>query len=357
VGAVKALIRLLLASFVALAAATAHAQRAFEPGELESLLAPIALYPDPLLSQILDASQYPQDVAAAAAWSRANPQLSGDAALATVQDTPWAPSVMALVAYPEVLQRMADSPQWLHDLGEAYATYGPNIMATVQELRARAQASGYLQSNDQQYVTQQGNEIAVAPAYPYVAYAPYYDPWIVYGGWWWTFRPVCFRPFVPHPVFVTRIVVAPTRIVFVSPAHVHRRFAPPVFAHERVAPPAMRAPRMVQGGPVVRPFRPVPESQRPPFVHSGGSAFIRSGGPAFIRSSGPAFIHSGGPAFVRSAPLAVRSAPPAPAMRSAPAPRASFNSGFAGGGRSAPIARGGGWHGGWGHGGGHGGWR
>lgn len=276
----RALLRFLLASLVALTAVNAHAQRAFEQGELEALLAPIALYPDPLLSHVLNASQFPEDLATAAAWSRANPQLSGDAALATVQSTAWHPSVKALVAYPEVLQRMAESPQWLRDLGDAYATYGPNVMATVQELRARAQASGYLQSNDQRYVYQQGEAIVVQPVYPNVVYAPYYDPFVVYGGWSWTaFRPVYWRPWVARPHFVTRVVVAP-----------------PVrwYVHPRPAPHIVHPPRIVQGGPVVRavpsvrpvpslraqpsvrPYRAVPESQRPPFIHSGGSAFIRS---------------------------------------------------------------------------------
>src|SRR5690242_1211612 len=113
----KALIRFFAVILMSCAALAAHAQ---QPGQLESLLAPIALYPDPLLSQILDASRYPDDVQSAAAWSRANPQLSGDAALATVQGTLWPPSVKALTAYPDVLARMAESPQWLGDLAAAY---------------------------------------------------------------------------------------------------------------------------------------------------------------------------------------------------------------------------------------------
>ena len=270
----KALLRFLLASLLALSAIGAHAQRIYAPGELEALLAPIALYPDPLLSQILDASRYPQDVAAAAAWTGANPQLSGDAALATVQGTAWAPSVKALAASPDVLARMAESPQWLHDLGEAYTAYGPEVMATVQELRARAQASGYLQSNDQQYVTQQGEAIVVQPAYPNVLYTPWYDPFVVYGAWGWAYRPVYWRPWVARPHLVTRVVVAPP-----VRWYVHR--PEPRFQHAPRSPHGERfehrsPPRIVQGGPTVRPYRPVPESQRPAFIHSGGGAFIRS---------------------------------------------------------------------------------
>jgi hypothetical protein len=267
----KALLRLVFAALLSVSALGVHAQRAFEPGELESLLAPIALYPDPLLSQILDASRYPQDVAAAAAWMRANPQLSGDAALATVQGTTWAPSVKALVATPDVLERMAESPQWLHDLGEAYAYYGPGVMATVQDLRARAQASGYLQSNDQNYVIQQGEAIVVQPIYPNVVYAPWYDPYVVYGGWAWAHRPAYWRPWVARPHFLTRIIVAPP-----VRWHVHR---PQQHFHR--APP----PRIVQGGPTLRPYRPVPEARRPPFVHSGGGPIVHGGGAPIVRSA------------------------------------------------------------------------
>jgi hypothetical protein len=275
----KALIRFFAVILMSCAALAAHAQ---QPGQLESLLAPIALYPDPLLSQILDASRYPDDVQSAAAWSRANPQLSGDAALATVQGTLWPPSVKALTAYPDVLARMAESPQWLGDLAAAYSADAAGVMATVQELRARAQASGYLQSNGQQQVYDQGGAIVVQPAYPSVVYAPYYDPYVVYGGWGWAYRPVFWRPWVARPVFVTRIVVAPPIRWHAFP-HTVVRSAPQAFVRA--------APRIVQGGPVVRPYRAVPESQRAPFVHSGGSTFIHSGGSPIVRSAPAAQAH------------------------------------------------------------------
>jgi hypothetical protein len=244
----KGLIRLLLGSMIALAAIAAHAQtRMFNQAELDALLAPIALYPDPLLNQVLDVSLYPDDVAQAAAWSRANPQLQGDAALRTVETTPWQPSVKALVAYPEVLARMGESPQWVADLGQAYATHGPYIQTTVQQLRARAQASGYLQSDQYQQVYTQGSEIVVQPAYPNVVYVPYYNPYVVYGSWWWpAYRPVHWRPWVARPVYVARY-------------HYPVRVAQPV----RVAP-VPRFERRV----VVTPYRAVPESRRQPIIHS-----------------------------------------------------------------------------------------
>lgn len=291
----KTALRLFLSILLATAAIGAHAQRAYAPGELEAMLAPIALYPDPLLSQVLDASQQPQDVATAAAWARANPQLSGDAALATVQRTAWAPSVKALAAYPEVLTRMAESPQWLHDLGEAYAANAPEVMATVQDLRARAQASGYLQSNEQQNVAQDGDAIVVQPAYPNVVYVPYYDPYVVYGaGFWTSYRPVFWSPWVVRPHFVTRVVFARPVRWYVHP-------------HLNVVRPA---PRIVHGGPTLRPYRPVPESQRAPIIHSGGSTVIHSGGTPYVHSARAPVVHGG------------------------PQPRAQFRSGYAAAGAS-----------------------
>jgi hypothetical protein len=239
---VKTALRLLLSLMLSLGALGAHAQRVFNQAELDAMLAPIALYPDPLLTHVLNASIYPGDVAAAAAWSRANPQLQGDAALATVESTPWHPSVKALAAYPEVLIRMADSPQWLADLGEAYSGSSAYVNVTIQQLRERAQANGNLRSNEQQYVYQQAQTIVVQPVYPNVVYAPYYDPYVVYGTWWWpAYRPVYWRPWVARPVYVTRME--------------HRgRFHEPA--------------RFVRPGPQVTPYRQIPESQRQPIIQS-----------------------------------------------------------------------------------------
>src|SRR2546421_447513 len=84
-----------------------------------------------------------------------------------------------------ILVGLVESPQWLADLGDAYATHGPYIQTTIQQLRTRAQASGYLQSNGEQNVYQQAGQIYVQPVYPTVVYVPYYNPYVVYGTWWW----------------------------------------------------------------------------------------------------------------------------------------------------------------------------
>ena len=285
----KTAIRILLALLISLGALNAHAQREFNQAELDAVLAPIALYPDPLLTNILNASLFPQDVAAAAAWSRANPQVQGDAALAAVDGAQWHPSVKALVAYPDVIARMAESPQWLGDLGEAYSGAPAAVNAEIQSLRARAQASGNLQTTEQQYVYQQGQEIVVQPVYPQVIYAPYYNPYIVYGTWWWpAYRPVYWRPWVARPVYLARVVAAPVRIV--QPGHVWHR--PGLVKDTRFARPPVQ----------VTPYRQVPESQRQPI--------IRSAPPAPQMRSG----------IVKQVPEAqrqpiIRSAPPMPQQR------------------------------------------
>ena len=111
------------------------------------MLAPIALQPDGVVSQVLIASTYPDEVAAAARWARANPHLRGDTALRAVQNEPWDPAVKALLAFPELLIRMDESPQWLRDLGEAFVQQEAHVMDTVQALRRRAQATGKLASH------------------------------------------------------------------------------------------------------------------------------------------------------------------------------------------------------------------
>jgi hypothetical protein len=200
----KTITRLLLCAVLLAAGTAARAERVFNQGELDALLAPIALYPDAVLTNILVAARYPDDVREAAAWSRNNPQLRGDEALSAVEPEVWHPSVKSLVAFPDVLARMAQYPDWLRDLGEAYRVHGPYVMDTVQALRRRAQANGNLQSDSRQQVYDDNGAIVVAPASPEVVYAPYYDPYVVYGGWWWpAYRPVVWAPWPVYGAFIS----------------------------------------------------------------------------------------------------------------------------------------------------------
>ena len=157
-----------------------QAPQAFAQQDLERMLAPIALYPDALLSQVLMASTYPIEVVEAARWSRANPALRGEAAVQAVQNEDWDPSVKSLVAFPQVLQRMDENIEWTRSLGDAFLAQQPQVMDTVQQLRQRAQAAGNLQSNAEMLVQQQAGEIYIQPADPQAVYVPYYDPMAAY---------------------------------------------------------------------------------------------------------------------------------------------------------------------------------
>ena len=184
-----------IASLPVVAQTHTQAQRIYSQAELDQMLAPVALYPDPLLSQVLMAATYPFEVAEAARWSRANPGLQGDDAVRAAQSEDWDPSVQSLVAFPQILARMDENPDWTRRLGEAFLAQEPHVMDTVQQLRRRAQEAGNLQSSEQMYVEQQGQAIVIQPISPQYVYVPYYDPLVVYGSWWWpAYQPVVWAP-------------------------------------------------------------------------------------------------------------------------------------------------------------------
>jgi hypothetical protein len=188
-----------------LAAPAAFAQaapaRVYTQAQLDQMLAPIALYPDPLLSQILMAATYPLEVVQAARWSDVHPGLQGDEAVRAVEYKDWDPSVKSLVAFPRVLAMMDQRLDWTQELGEAFLEQEPYVMDTVQRLRERALAAGNLTSNEGILVSQQGGTIIIEPANPLVVYVPYYDPLLVYGGWWWpAYPPVRWAPWPGYAV-------------------------------------------------------------------------------------------------------------------------------------------------------------
>ena len=168
---------------------------AFTQQELDQMLAPIALYPDSLLSQIFMASTYPLEVIEAARWSKANPNLKGEQAVQAVAENTWDPSVKSLVAFPQILKMMDEKLNWMERLGDAFLAQQQEVMDTVQSLRQKASDAGNLKSNDQIRVEQQGQSIVVEPANPQVVYVPYYDPLVMYGPWWWpAYPPVYWAP-------------------------------------------------------------------------------------------------------------------------------------------------------------------
>lgn len=179
--------------------ASAPAQAPYAQEELDQMLAPIALYPDALLAQVLMASTWPLDVVQADRFVRQNPGLTGDALADAVEAMPWDPSVRALTQFPSVLAMMSERLEWTEQLGDVFLAQRDQVMDTVQSLRARAWAAGTLYSTDQQQVIVQDRIIAIEPARPGYLWVPYYNPVVVFGTWWWPDRPPFF--WVPPPAY------------------------------------------------------------------------------------------------------------------------------------------------------------
>ena len=182
--------------------------------DLDRMLAPIALYPDLLLSQILMASTYPLEVVEADRWLRKNPNLTGDALDEALKDQPWDVSVKSLCHYPEILSTMSSNLSQTSALGDAFLDQQDQVMDTVQNLRQKAQAQGNLRSTEQQTVTSEGQDIVIEPARPEVIYVPVYDPCWVYGPWWY---PACSPFWFWYPGLVAGTFI----------------FSPPIFIKHR----------------------------------------------------------------------------------------------------------------------------
>jgi hypothetical protein len=144
--------------------------------DLERLVAPVAQYPDDLLTPVLVASTYPRDVVEASRWLRSYPGLSGERAVQLAAQTQWDLSVQSLTAHPQVLNWMADNIRWTEDLGEVFLNYEPYVMDAVQAQRQRAWAAGTLRTTPQQ-VVHPGPVIVIRPARPHVVHIPYRMDW------------------------------------------------------------------------------------------------------------------------------------------------------------------------------------
>jgi hypothetical protein len=163
--------------------------------QLDALLAPIALYPDDLLAQVLMAATYPLEVVEAARFVQQNPALSGAALDDAVRTRRWDPSVQSLTAFPQVLAMMSDRLEWTQQLGDAVLANRQQVMDTVQALRARAETAGTLQDTDQQHVYTSDQAIVIEPAQFDYVYVPVYDPLVAYGPWW----VAAYQPFFWYP--------------------------------------------------------------------------------------------------------------------------------------------------------------
>jgi hypothetical protein len=169
--------------------------------ELQQLVAPIALYPDSLVAQILGGATFPDQIAAAASWLQQNSSLTGTTLMQAVNTQPWDPSVKALTQFPSVLANLATNLSWTSSLGEAYHTQTADVMSAVQFLRAKALAAGNLKSGPQLVVSQQSPQvIVIQPANPQVVYVPVYNPTVVYG------YPYVTPAYVAPPVAATAVV-------------------------------------------------------------------------------------------------------------------------------------------------------
>ena len=166
--------------------------------QLDSLVAPIALYPDPLLAQVLAASTYPLEVVQLQQWLEKNKELKEEALADAVAKQPWDPSVQALAALPDVVKRLANDIQWTTDLGNAFLAQESDVMDAVQRMRKKAQDKGTLKSTEQQTVetkvVENKNVIIVQPSSPDVVYVPSYDPVVVYGPAIYPYPPIYYPP-------------------------------------------------------------------------------------------------------------------------------------------------------------------
>jgi hypothetical protein len=151
------------------------------PEQLQQLVAPIALYPDSLVAQILSASTFPEQVVEADRWVQDHPDLKGEELGKAVDQQPWDPSVKALAAFPSVLGNMDKNISWTSSLGDAYYNQQEDVMNAIQVMRQRAEQAGNLKTTQQQTVTTQGSTVVIQPADPNVVYVPAYDPWLIYG--------------------------------------------------------------------------------------------------------------------------------------------------------------------------------
>jgi hypothetical protein len=186
-------------------------QSTFTEEQLTQMLAPIALYPDSLLSQILMASTYPLEVVQACRWANQNQDLKGDALAKALEEQPWDPSVKSLVNFPQVLDMMNEKLDWTGKLGDAFLAQPKEVMGAVQKLRAKAEAEGNLKTTPEQKVVveKETQTIIIESASPEVIYVPAYNPTVVYGAW-------PYPAYPPYPYYPPGYVAGAAAFSFVA---------------------------------------------------------------------------------------------------------------------------------------------
>ncbi len=174
---------LLLGAPLGVLAQSGGEQKTFKQEELDQMIAPIALYPDSLLTQILMASTYPLEVVEADRWAKKNKDVKGDALTKALEAQPWDPSVKSMVNFPQVLAMMSEKLDWTQKLGDAFLAQQKDVMDTTQKLRKKAHAEGNLKTTKEQVVKVEKEVIIIEPANPQVVYVPTYSTTVVYGTW------------------------------------------------------------------------------------------------------------------------------------------------------------------------------
>jgi hypothetical protein len=177
----------------------------FSKEELAQMLAPIALYPDSLLSQILMASTYPLEVVEADRWVEQNPNLQGDKLDEALKEKDWDVSVKSLCHFPKILKAMSQKLAQTAKLGDAFLAQQEDVMDMIQELRQKAQEAGNLKTTEQQKVVDQDQYIEIEPANPQVVYVPVYNPLYVYGPWWYPAYPPYYW-YYPGPIIASGLI-------------------------------------------------------------------------------------------------------------------------------------------------------
>lgn len=178
----------------------------FREEELAQMLAPIALYPDSLIAQILMASTYPLEVVEAERWLQQNKDLKGDALNDALKEKTWDPSVKSLCHFPDVLFAMSDKLDQTGKLGDAFLNQEDEVMGTIQELRRKAEEQGNLKTTKEQQVIIEREIIRIEPAAPEVVYVPVYDPFYVYGPWWYPAYPPYYWYYPPGFVVTSGVI-------------------------------------------------------------------------------------------------------------------------------------------------------
>ncbi len=183
------LLLIVLGCTIAYAEDSENVERVFNQADLDQMLAPIALYPDTVLSHILIASTYPLEVVQAERWLSANDTLSAANAVKAVEQEDWDPSIKALISFPQIVTRMSEDLTWTQNLGDAFLQDEERVLQSIQNLRKIAYAEGNLNDLKHLEISQNNDAIVIEPRSTNVVYVPYYDSRLVYGPWWWANSP------------------------------------------------------------------------------------------------------------------------------------------------------------------------